>query len=542
MRKRVWWFAALALIMSAWPVPLAAHAASAPAQERALFVDAFGPGLEDADQIDQLVADAKAAHINTLIVQVVRRGDCWCNQSLLPRTEAAIAPAPFDPLATVITRAHAAGIAVDAWISTLGAWKGAAPPHAADHVYNTHGPSATGANNWLMWRVDGRQHDGDETLLDPGNPAAAAYVVQAALSIVANYDVDGLNLDRIRYPDDAYGASAPVWGYNPVAVARFQAATGRTDTPAPTDAQWTAWRREQVTNLVRRISLDVAALKPSVQISVDAIAYGYGPQHVGGWQRTAAYAQVLQDWQSWLQAGIIDVAIPMVYRNDASPAERRMFDEWVAYTRDHQGRGRIVMGAGLYMNDAAGNLAQLQRALAPDATGNSLAGWAGYAYRTPDAAVDAGKEAAAAGRAALLPRLVGNATAPGPFAVAAAPLAKALGTPTTGLLRGVALGPDGAPLDQATVTLRDASGRLVASWRTDGSGWFGAADLPAGRYRLQLAAPTATADVVIVPGRAQTVLLPNGPLAAFALAPAPEGVRLAPGAATGTLTAQAVGE
>ena len=75
--------------------------------------------------------------------------------------------------------------------------------------------------------------DAMDTYLDPGHPDAAQWIVNTALSIVANYAVDGINLDRIRYPDGNFATNVPSWGYNPVAISRFQQATGRTDRPAP---------------------------------------------------------------------------------------------------------------------------------------------------------------------------------------------------------------------------------------------------------------------------------------------------------------------
>src|SRR5204863_27476 len=82
-------------------------------------------------------------------------------------------------------------------------------------------------------------------------------------SIVRNYDVDGINLDRIRYPDGNLGTNVPSWGYNPTAIARFRAETGRTDMPANTDPQWTEWRRDQVTAIVRRSYPESTALRPT---------------------------------------------------------------------------------------------------------------------------------------------------------------------------------------------------------------------------------------------------------------------------------------
>ncbi|MGI8830584.1 MAG: family 10 glycosylhydrolase, partial [Candidatus Limnocylindria bacterium] len=89
---------------------------------RAYWVDAFGEGIFTRGQIDELVAAAKEANFNALVVQVGRRGDCFCNSAIMPRTQAFIDPLPYDPLQTLIDKAHAAGIEVHAWIIATAIW------------------------------------------------------------------------------------------------------------------------------------------------------------------------------------------------------------------------------------------------------------------------------------------------------------------------------------------------------------------------------------------------------------------------------------
>src|SRR5438045_3912290 len=118
-------------------------------QFRAYWVDAFGDGLYTPAQIDDVIAATKAAHLNAIVAQIVRRGDCFCNRALAPRTEqAGVDPAPFDPLQTLIDKAHANGIEVEAWVIATAIWRGSTPPAAADHPFNTHGPNA-GSQSWL---------------------------------------------------------------------------------------------------------------------------------------------------------------------------------------------------------------------------------------------------------------------------------------------------------------------------------------------------------------------------------------------------------
>ncbi|GBF06209.1 hypothetical protein DAERI_070207, partial [Deinococcus aerius] len=77
-----------------------------PLELRGLWVDAFGPGLKTPQEIDTLVADAGKMNVNVLFAQVGRRGDCYCNNAAMPRTNDPAVPAGFDPLADLLTKAH----------------------------------------------------------------------------------------------------------------------------------------------------------------------------------------------------------------------------------------------------------------------------------------------------------------------------------------------------------------------------------------------------------------------------------------------------
>ena len=111
--------------------------------------------------------------------------------------------------------------------------------------------------------------------LDPGNPGRGAVVVNQVVSVVKNYAVDGVHLDFIRY----VGIN---WGYNPTSVTRFNARYNRTGTPASDDAQWSQWRRDQVTRVVRRIWLEATADQPAHQSLRRAHPLGRRPGHRRG--------------------------------------------------------------------------------------------------------------------------------------------------------------------------------------------------------------------------------------------------------------------
>src|SRR2546427_12328841 len=73
---------------------------------RAVWADAFGEGMNSQAEIDQLVAATKAAHLNAIVAQAQRRGDCFCNRAAVQRTDARLSELPCDPPDARIATAH----------------------------------------------------------------------------------------------------------------------------------------------------------------------------------------------------------------------------------------------------------------------------------------------------------------------------------------------------------------------------------------------------------------------------------------------------
>src|SRR5690242_4625287 len=86
-----------------WVVPASAEALDPP-ELRAVWVDAFHDGFKTPQQVDQLVAWARAANLNALFVQVRRRGDAYFSKSIEPRTEDPDFAPNFDALQYLIDK------------------------------------------------------------------------------------------------------------------------------------------------------------------------------------------------------------------------------------------------------------------------------------------------------------------------------------------------------------------------------------------------------------------------------------------------------
>jgi uncharacterized lipoprotein YddW (UPF0748 family) len=360
-----------------------------PPELRAVWVDAFHDGFKTPAQVDDLVAWARAANLNALFVQVRRRGDAYYVKSIEPRSEDPDLAPGFDALQYLIDKAHQGPrrLQVHAWLATLPIWSERdTPPSSPGHAFNLRGPTADPSLTWLMYRDDGEAWAGTNSsgiyYLDPGNPEARNFTTEVYLNLLRNYDVDGIHLDQVRY----YEGDALRWGYNPTSVAIFNSTFGRDpdSVPAPTDPQWVAWRRDQVTALVRSIYTQAKALKPNVAVTAAVVTWGRGPRTANDWETQPAFASVLQDWRGWLQQGIVDYLLPMDYYREAGQ-QAGWFDTWTQWEVTNAGKRSVVLGLGSYLNSSDGVLAQLGRARALGALGIAF-----YSYAVPTADLENG--------------------------------------------------------------------------------------------------------------------------------------------------------
>lgn len=258
--------------------------------------------------VDQVVNGAASYNFNALFVEVRYRGDAlyvpnkhdarFANSE--PRSpHVAGQPADFDPLEDIINKGRAAGLEVHAWVTTYVVLnrKTPTPP----------GHPALEHPEWLSQNDRGETWDPyGMAWLEPALPEVQDYLYNVCLDIVANYDVDGLHLDYVRYP-------APAFGRHPKAIALYQAETGKTLDDAQAFADW---RRQKISALVNRLYEGVARLEPNCRLSAAVFASRKG----------TAYNDCLQDWTAWLEGGYVDAVMPMAYGRDAGIVGKQIDD------------------------------------------------------------------------------------------------------------------------------------------------------------------------------------------------------------------------
>jgi uncharacterized lipoprotein YddW (UPF0748 family) len=361
------WFTSALVAMAVLAVaPRASAPAPAANDVRALWVTRAT--LASPEAVSRMVSSARAGGFNALLVQVRGRGDAYYDSSLEPRAPELSARPQFDPLAYTVEQAHAAGIQVHAWVAVNLVSSAATLPASREHlVYKNP--------EWLMVpralaaelrRVDTRspeylgrlarwtraRNDEVEGLYaSPLVPAAAAHVAAVVKELAANYELDGVHLDYVRYPGADYDFSRSALQEFRLAVRpelstaerRKADAREKLDPFAYPDLyadRWAAFRRSRLTSLVMRVRTAVKAVRPSAVVSAAVIP-----------NVQEAYDVRLQDWRTWLDQALIDVLCPMAYTPEA-----RLFEEQIGVANEVASGRPVWAGIGAYRLSSADTL------------------------------------------------------------------------------------------------------------------------------------------------------------------------------------------
>lgn len=306
-------------------------------------------GLTSAESIDELVDRASEAGANGLIVQVVGRAEAYYYSSILP--EASFQEG-LDPLAYLLARARPRGMEVHAWINAFLVWSAPEPPSDSTHVWHAH-------PDWFMTDRFGRSTRDYSRLecedyglvgatLSPAVPEVRAFLADIAVEIATGYDVDGIHLDYIRYPNPSFGFESPSSG-------AFFFRTGETSqdifrygsATEETSRLWSEWRVQQVETTVETIRSALRSVSPQTLLSCAVMADPF--------EATTHYSC---DWRSWLRSGLVDFVCTMAYTTNTQKAK-----ELAAL-----GAGvcpeRVIHGIGVYNQPVASALIGAEESLA----------------------------------------------------------------------------------------------------------------------------------------------------------------------------------
>lgn len=257
--------------------------------------DGMGIG-EQKRQLTTILDQLKLAGVNTVLLQTRVRATTIYPSDREP-WDGCLSGKPgrspgYDALQFAIDECHRRGMELHAWVVTIPIGK-----------WNTYGcqqlrkryPS-------LVKKI------GEEGYMNPELSGTADYLADICGDITRRYDVDGIHLDYIRYPETWRGSKSAYY----------------------------------ITRIVEAINRKVKLYKPWVKLSCSPIGkYDDLARYSSrGWN---ARRQVAQDAQGWLRDGLMDQLYPMMYfqGNNFYP----FAIDWQEYS---YGR-TVVSGLGVYM-------------------------------------------------------------------------------------------------------------------------------------------------------------------------------------------------
>lgn len=244
-------------------------------------------------EADAILDNAKAMGLNAVFLQVRPSSDAFYKSDIFPwsryltGTQGTAPENGFDPLTYWISAAHARGLQLHAWINPYRITKN------GDTEFEALADSNP-AKQHPEWVVK----YSDNYYFDPAIPEVQQLVVDGAVEILKNYDVDGVHLDDYFYPGTDFDDSASFTAYG----------SGFSNIGD--------FRRSNVNSLIEKLDSALHAVKSDT-------AFGVSPAGIWDNKSTnsrgsdtagrSSYSEIYCDTLAWIEAGTVDYICPQIY-------------------------------------------------------------------------------------------------------------------------------------------------------------------------------------------------------------------------------------
>ena len=267
-------------------VPASAEEAENPM--RALWLR---PKEKTAAQVEAAVEKIADAGINTIFLETVFNG-----YTIFPVEYDYTYQNPmyngFDVLQAYIDECHERGIQLHCWVESffIGmAWE------------NSGGPVYAAKKDWLLTDTNGNNYEdtmyGPMYFLNPARPECREWIVSLYEILVENYDIDGLQLDYVRYPQKTNSID---YGFDDYTISAFEAEYGCSPYDEP--SKFVLFKQQQVTEFVKACSTELKAINPDLILSLSVYPFYQDGKNL-----------FMQTAELWMSKGYGDLVVPMAY-------------------------------------------------------------------------------------------------------------------------------------------------------------------------------------------------------------------------------------
>lgn len=266
---------------------------SKPVQLRAFWLDngSFAK-LKGRDGVKKLLDAAQKANFNLIFPETFYKG-----KTVIPDNELFIQDDNFanwkeDPLKVLIEEAKKRKIEIHPWVWVFN-----------ENTSGSPGIILSENPEWANKDKEGNivsYHN--STWLSPAREDLKEYLQKRYIYLVENYDIQGINLDYIRFPEEYRGS----FGYDQSTVEKFKKEYGidpfKIESSSSNSFLWHKYRENLITEMVKEISEKLKNIDPNLLISADVIP-----------GKDEARYRALQNWSYWLEKDYLDFVIPMTY-------------------------------------------------------------------------------------------------------------------------------------------------------------------------------------------------------------------------------------
>ncbi|KYC39170.1 hypothetical protein WA1_30930, partial [Scytonema hofmannii PCC 7110] len=290
------------------------------------------------------------AGINTVFFETVNAGYTIYPSKIAPQQNPLIQG--WDPLEVAVKLAHERGIELHAWV-----WAFAAGNRNHNTLLNLNpeypGPVLAAHPDWAGYDNRGQMIPAGQgkPFFDPANPQLRQYLINLYEEIVTRYNVDGLQLDYIRYPFQDPSANR-TYGYGRAAREQFQQQTGVDPASiSPKDRElwqkWTEFRTQQINTFVAQLSKQLREKRPNLILSAAVFPL----------QEQERVQKLQQQWEVWAKNGDVDLIVPMTYALETARFDR-LAQPWIRSSQ--LGSALLVPGIRLLSLPTVGAFDQIQ--------------------------------------------------------------------------------------------------------------------------------------------------------------------------------------
>ncbi len=260
-------------------------------------LEKYTSGCDTAKEFEKKIRsafqNAKSTGMNTITVQVRPCADAFYKSDYYPVSEYCFgvqgSELKYDPLMIMVEQARKLGLRIEAWVN----------PYRVSQ--NSDISKLSDGNMAKIWYMDNKKKSNvyinDKIYYNPASNDVKELIINGVKEIVQNYNVDAIHFDDYFYPTTNKKIDEKEYE-------EYTKKGGK--------LLLSQWRRDNVSDLIKKVYSAIKEINPSVE-------FGVSPQAKISADKNTLYADV----ERWVtQEGFLDYICPQVYfgfYNEAQP-------------------------------------------------------------------------------------------------------------------------------------------------------------------------------------------------------------------------------